>query len=79
MDVVALYPITSHENDQETLGERLFKSEDLKLPVNDIVKMANLLPNITSLRLMGRFSSKLLGQQLVLDFLPLMHAFSWMR
>ena len=38
--MVAAYPSTSHENDQETLGERLFKSEDLKLPVNDIVKMA---------------------------------------
>ena len=34
-DVVALYPSIPHEDGLETLRERLVKSEDLKLPVND--------------------------------------------
>ena len=38
--MVALYPRIPHENGLETLRERLIKSEDLKLSVNDIVKMA---------------------------------------
>ena len=36
VDVVALYPSMPHEDGLETLGERRVKSEDLKLPVNDI-------------------------------------------
>ena len=39
-NVVALYPSTSYENGLEALREKLFKSEDLKLPVNDVDKMA---------------------------------------
>ena len=39
-DVVALYPSIPHEDGLETLRERLVKSEDLKLTVNVIVKMA---------------------------------------
>ena len=39
-DVVALYPSMPHGDGLETLREKLFKSEDLKLPINDIVKMA---------------------------------------
>ena len=37
--MVALYPAIPHEDGLETLRERLVKSEDLKVPVNDIVKM----------------------------------------
>ena len=35
-NVVPLYPRMPHEDGLETLRERLVKSEDLKLPVNDI-------------------------------------------
>ena len=40
VDVEALYPSISLEDGLETLRERLVKNEDLKLPFNDIVKMA---------------------------------------
>ena len=39
-DVVAFYPSIPHEDGLETLRERLVKSHDLKLPVNDVIKMA---------------------------------------
>ena len=40
VDVVALYSSIPHEDGLEILRERLAKSEDLKLPVHDIVKNA---------------------------------------
>ena len=73
MDVVALYPSIPHEYRLETLRQRLVKSEDLKLPVNDIVKMGKFALRITSLSLMGRLSSKLQKQQLVLNLLCHLH------
>ena len=41
-DGVALYPTIPHEDCLQTLSERLIKSEGHKLPVNDIVKLAEL-------------------------------------
>ena len=38
--MVALFPSIPYEDGLETLRERLVKSEDLKLSVKDIVKMA---------------------------------------
>ena len=38
-DVAALYLSIPHEDGLETLRERLYKSENLKLTVNDIVKV----------------------------------------
>ena len=40
VDMVALYLSISHEDGIERLRERLVKSEDFKLPVKDIVTMA---------------------------------------
>ena len=40
VDMVALYLSISHEDGIERLRERLAKSEDFKLPVKDIDKMA---------------------------------------
>ena len=50
-DVVALYTSIPHEDGLEAIRKRL-KSEDLKLPVNDMVKMAEfvLMNNISKLR-----------------------------
>lgn len=41
-NVVALYPSMLHEDGLETLTERLVKSGNLKLLVNDIIKVAAL-------------------------------------
>ena len=79
-DVVSLYPSIPHEDGLETLRETLVKSEDLKLPVNDIVlKWENLFSRITYLSLVGKLSSTLREKQLVLNLLSLMHVFTWMR
>ena len=79
--MVALYPSIPLEDGLETLRERLVKSEDLKLPVNDIAKMAEfvLKNNIFEFNGKVKLRSKLLEQQLVLNLLPLMLAFTWMR
>ena len=76
-DVVVLYPILY----LETLRERLFKSEDLKLPVNDIVKMAEFVLKNNIFEFNGKVKQQIAGTtiELILNLLPLMHAFTWMR
>ena len=76
-DVVVLYPILY----LETLRERLFKSEDLKLPVNDIVKMAEFVLKNNIFEFNGKVKQQIAGAtiELILNLLPLMHAFTWMR
>ena len=75
--VVAFYPSIPHEGNLETLRERLVKSEGLKLFV-DIVKTAEFVLNNKIIQFNGRLSSKFRKQQLILNFLHLMHAFTWM-
>ena len=77
MYVVTLYPSIPHEGNLETLRERLVKSEGLKLFV-DIVKTAEFVLNNKIIQFNGRLSSKFRKQQLILNFLHLMHAFTWM-
>ena len=61
VDVRAFYPSISHENDLETLGERLFKTEDLKLPVNDIVKLAEFAPKYSIFEFNGKVQQQVAG------------------
>ena len=54
-DVVAVYPVLY----LETLRERLVKSEDLKLPVNDIVKIAEFVLKNNIFEFNGKFKKQI--------------------
>ena len=43
-DVVALYAVIQLGDTLETQRQKLFKREDVKLPLNNIVKMAEFIP-----------------------------------
>ena len=69
-DVVALYPSIPHEDGLETLRERLIKSEDLKLPVNDIVKMAEFVLKNNIFEFNGKVKKQVAGTAIGTKFAP---------
>ena len=55
VDVVVIYPSIRHEDGLETLRERLVKTEHLKLPFNDIVKVSEIVVKNNIFDLNGKF------------------------
>ena len=68
--MVALYPSIPHEDGLETLRERLIKSEDLKLPVNDIVKMAEFVLKNNIFEFNGKVKKQVAGTAIGTKFAP---------
>ena len=66
-DVVALY---TNEDGLETLRERLVKSEDLKLPINDIVKMAEFVLKNNIFEFNGKVKQQVAGTAISTKFAP---------
>ena len=77
-DVVALYPGIQLGDTLETPRPKLFKREDLKLLLNNTVKMAEFIPknNIFEFKWEGLRVSRGNSNWY---FFPLMLAFTWMR
>ena len=69
-DVVALYPSTPREDGLETLRERLVKSEDLQLPFNDIVKMAEFVLKNNILEFNGKVKQQTAATAIGTKFSP---------
>ena len=70
-DVVAPYPSVPHEHGLETLRERLAKSENLKLPCNDIVKMAEFVLKDGIFKFNGKLKYQVEGTAIGTKFAPL--------
>ena len=68
--MVALYPSIPHEDGLEKLRERLVKSEDLKLPVNDIVKMAEFVLKNNIFQFNGNVQQQVTGTAIGTKFAP---------
>ena len=69
-DVVVIYPSIKHEYRLETLRERLVKSEDLKLPVNDIVKIAEFVLKNNIFEFNGKVKQQVAGTAIGTKFAP---------
>ena len=66
----------------ETLRERLVKSEDVKVPVNDILKMAELFLKNNIFEFNWKVKQQVEAEVTSTKFASphvLMHAFTWMR
>ena len=68
--MVALYPSIPHEDGLETLRERLIKSEDLKVPVNDIVKMTEFVLKNNIFEFNGKVKKQVAGTTIGTKFAP---------
>ena len=68
--MVALYPSIPHEDGLETLRERLIKSEDLKLPVNDIVKTTEFVLKNNIFEFNGKVKKHVAGTAIGTKFAP---------
>ena len=68
--VVALYPSIPHEDGLQTLRQRLIKSEDLKLPVNNIVKMAEFVLKNNIFEFNGKVKKQVAGTAIGTKFAP---------
>ena len=69
-DVVVIYPSIKREYRLETLRERLVKSEDLKLPVNDIVKIAEFVLKNNIFEFNGKVKQQVAGTAIGTKFAP---------
>ena len=69
-DVVVIYPSIQHEYRLETLRERLVKSEDLKLPVNDLVKIAEFVLKNNIFEFNGKVKQQVAGTAIGTKFAP---------
>ena len=79
-DVVALYPSIPHEHGLETLREWLVKSHDLKLPVNDVVKMAEFVLKNNIFESNGTVKQQIAGTAIATKFaLPYACIYIWGR
>ena len=77
--MVALYPSIPHEDEVETLRERLAKSENFKLPVNDTVKIAEFVPKHNTFEIHGKIKQQVTGKEIGTKFASIMFAFTLMR
>ena len=69
-DLVTLYPSITHEDGLETLREGFVKGEDLQLPVNDIVKMAEFVLKNKIFEFNGKVKQQIAGTAIGTKFAP---------
>ena len=69
-DLVTLYPSIPREDGLETLREGFVKGEDLQLPVNDIVKMAEFVLKNKIFEFNGKVKQQIAGTAIGTKFAP---------